>query len=580
MQENTNTNGLAEQDRSAQQSQDTSRRSFLGALGMATAVSITARRADAASPEAADSIPQGPPAGTEPAASAPGGNDRIRQSFLFREHAAIQEARAPLPVQLTNGDEQLYPNFIGNYSKCLPHNAIGEVEPAAYKQFVEACNTGTADAFEALPLAGPTPLGNPLSGLAFDLEGADSRHVVTAPPPTLASEDRAADALELYWKALSRDNPITEFATNPHTRAAAAELSALPGFTGPKIGGAVTAQTLFRGFTPDSLIGPHVSQLLLRPVIFDTYPAGTGQLNVFVPGVEYQTDQASWLGIQNGGAFGAVQLDPQPRFVRNGRDLASLVHPGGEVGPFIAAANWLALVANAPLNPGNPYLKYKKQSPLITFGPAHFPWLIAEAYQRAEKAAWGHKFYVHRTVRPEEYGGLVHMNLTKQASYPLPSDVLHSEAVARTRQKFGSYFLPQAYPEGCPTLPSYPSGHGAGPGACATILKVIVNGAAPFSSLQAQPEILVPNVDGTSLLPYEGADAGQLTINSEINKLAGQIAFSRNWAGIHWRSDDVSGLLLGEEIAISILRDQRAQYKGENFAGFTITKFDGTVITI
>lgn len=38
-------------------------------------------------------------------------------------------------------------------------------------------------------------------------------------------------------------------------------------------------------------------------------------------------------------------------------------------------------------------------------------------------------------------------------------------------QKYGTYFLPMAFPEGSPTHPSYGSGHATVAGACTTILK-------------------------------------------------------------------------------------------------------------
>ena len=50
-------------------------------------------------------------------------------------------------------------------------------------------------------------------------------------------------------------------------------------------------------------------------------------------------------------------------------------------------------------------------------------------------------------------------------------------------------------------------------------------------------------------------------------------------AGVHWRSDAEQALLLGEAVAISILRDQQPVYN-EPFDGFTFTKFDGTTITV
>ena len=86
--------------------------------------------------------------------------------------------------------------------------------------------------------------------------------------------------------------------------------------------------------------------------------------------------------------------------------------------------------------------------------------------------------------------------------------------------------------------------------------------------------------DGRSLVPYGGVDKDQITVNGEINKLASNIGQARDFAGIHWRSDYEWGLRLGEAAAISVLSDQSNNYVGEDFEGFTITKFDGTTITV
>jgi len=50
-------------------------------------------------------------------------------------------------------------------------------------------------------------------------------------------------------------------------------------------------------------------------------------------------------------------------------------------------------------------------------------------------------------------------------------------------------------------------------------------------------------------------------------------------AGVHWRSDGIEGLKLGEAVTIGILTDLRTTCP-EPFAGFSFTKFDGTTITI
>jgi hypothetical protein len=65
--------------------------------------------------------------------------------------------------------------------------------------------------------------------------------------------------------------------------------------------------------------------------------------------------------------------------------------------------------------------------------------------------------------------------------------------------------------------------------------------------------------DGLSLTPYTGADATRMTVGSELNKLASNIARGRNIAGVHWHSDAVQAILLGEQVAISILQDWRIQ---------------------
>jgi hypothetical protein len=92
-------------------------------------------------------------------------HERVMDSYEIREEAARVESQVPVPKQNTNGDEQKYRNFIGNYSKGLPHNAIGEVDPSAYRSFLSVVRQGTAAAFEQVPLAGNTKLVNPLADL-------------------------------------------------------------------------------------------------------------------------------------------------------------------------------------------------------------------------------------------------------------------------------------------------------------------------------------------------------------------------------------------------------------------------------
>jgi PAP2 superfamily len=172
------------------------------------------------------------------------------------------------------------------------------------------------------------------------------------------------------------------------------------------------------------------------------------------------------------------------------------------------------------------------------------------------------------------------MAMTRHQQYPLHPDVLHSTALRTLFSNNRTFFLPQAFPEGCPQHPSYPQGHATTAGACATILKAAFDGSTQFNTLGDRRIVTASERDGTSLVDYTGADVDAVTVNGEINKLASNIAQGRDFAGIHWRSDADWGMRLGEAVAISVLRDQSNNYVGENFDGFTITKFDGTTITV
>ena len=124
------------------------------------------------------------------------------------------------------------------------------------------------------------------------------------------------------------------------------------------------------------------------------------------------------------------QIDPNPQHMRNGRGLGAYVHVDVLFEAYFNAC-LILIDQGAPLDPNNPYASSRTQTGFGTFGAPHLKTLVAEVSQRALKAVWYMKWFVHRHLRPEAYGGLVHMNKTKQANYPLHSDVLNSQAVAR-----------------------------------------------------------------------------------------------------------------------------------------------------
>src|ERR687893_323852 len=110
--------------------------------------------------------------------------------------------------------------------------------------------------------------------------------------------------------------------------------------------------------------------------------------------------------------------------------------------------------AQPPLSPANPYRRLRAQSAgSASFGPSHLQAILAQGITSAPRAAYWQKWYVHRTLRPESYGGLAHHRLANGVSdYPLHDDFLRSEALDRTRAKQGSYLLSQTFPEGSPVF--------------------------------------------------------------------------------------------------------------------------------
>jgi hypothetical protein len=276
-------------------------------------------------------------------------------------------------------------------------------------------------------------------------------------------------------------------------------------------------------------------------------------------------------------AWREASYDSTPRYIRNGRDLAEYVHYDHPYQAFLNAA--LILINSGPksiLNcnqfksDGNPYRYSTVEEGFVTFGPAEVTDWLGRVTTAALKAAYFQKWMVHRRLRPEELGGLVHQTRAGTRAYPVHESLRDSPAVDAVFSRTGSYLLPQAYPEGSPLHPSYPAGHAAIAGACSVVLK------ACFDGSMLLPGCVEPSSDGLSLVPCSDYSP---TVGDEIDKLAFNIPMGRNWAGIHYRSDANAGLRLGEDVGISILQDLACTYT-EDFKGFSLERFNGTEVQI
>ena len=486
----------------------------------------------------------------------------------------------------------------------------------------------------------PRPLVQPETAWSYTTEGKSYAQLEIARPPAFDSQQTGAEMVELYWRALTRDVPFHDYDRGEREAIADAisELGHIEGYHGP--GSAadpnsdrLTTNNLFRGVTPGSQTGPYVSQFLwkdldlgartvdqtLRPPVAESTPR------------EYMTDIEDWLKVQKGVApsldrnLPSNEFGAEPRYIITGRDLAERVHDDPPFRQLQKATQVLVFGTQAPLDESIPYTlpPFETQDPFgfafteaadnpnsrdepsprnvdsffsqttmpfNDFGPLYLEKKVLEATEHGQKAAWHKKWNVHRRLRPEEYAGRVHAvrtsDLSTAADYPIPDNLLQSEAIDETLSRHGSFLLPQAYAEGSPTHPSYPAGHSVVAGAGATVLKALFDEDYVFKAR----EKVFPTEDGsdlrnaadvsnTSTLAHEHDIFAPLTVGGELNKLASNMALGRNWAGIHYRTDGIEGLRLGEAAAIQYLEDQLTLPQGEPVE-LSFESFDGEPLTV
>lgn len=508
---------------------------------------------------------------------------RVIACFTRRFNAASSQAAFASGPHTANTDESLG-DKCGTYSKCLKQDSYGKVNLAAYNAFRTAISNADFAALQALTLGGKRTLNGPMGAWAYAFMGADGSQfgdLVVPPAPTVDSEAYATELIELYWASLLRDVPFSEYPTNKIAIDAAKELSGRADYAGPRdpVTNHVTAELLFRGGYAGETTGPYMSQFLITPTNFGAadFPQ---KYTTYMPGVDYMTDLQTWFAVQNGIGTGLMdQKDPTPRYLHNGRGLAAFTHVDELYQSYFTAYLVLDNMATPPYNPANPYANSKTQNGFGTFGGPDIASTLAQVAKIALNSVWYQKWVVHLRHRPEAAAGLVHLIKTGLASFDATpaASVLDSEAVKRSHHKYGTYLLSQAFPEGSPAHPAYPTGHGAVAGACITILKFFFDGNAPLNQL-------VPTTDGNNLVAWDPSSGtgfpGITTVNGELHKLAHNVSFGHGiHAGIHWRSDTDSSIALGEQVGLRFLKDLACSYPEP--VSIPITLIDGvTTVTI
>jgi hypothetical protein len=97
---------------------------------------------------------------------------RRARALELRVTTAHQQLREAFPQPQPNGDEDRYDTIgLATFTKALPHNTLGEVDPAAYHALLRALRSGRSADFRRIPLGGRAKLANPEGAFAFELQG-------------------------------------------------------------------------------------------------------------------------------------------------------------------------------------------------------------------------------------------------------------------------------------------------------------------------------------------------------------------------------------------------------------------------
>lgn len=393
--------------------------------------------------------------------------------------------------------------------------------------------------------------GNRIADLDFD-ESPDSRW--------FGSVDMLGDVAELYWASLCRDIPFVNYASNSDVAAARAELE--------HIDKGQFSNGPFYSSMPLTTKGNYISQFLLKSIPLNGSFIAQ-RIQCPVPQADFMGTFDDWIAAQNGKRSSVTTTHlVGGRYIHNGRALAEYVRTDFSFQAFLCAGLILQSWGRQVLNPSLPARTYFSSSAFVRTGWPEIYALLAEASQVALEDCWYWKWRVFRRMRPEELAGRIVYSSVVERYGDVPQRIVALNAVERCRRAFGTQALTQAYPEGAPLHPAFPGGHAEIAGACVTILKVFTDLSFPI------PAPVHASEDGLVLQN----SSEELTLEGELNKLAWNLSFGRTYAGIHYRSDNIHGLALGESIALKMLAEKAAS--PGNRVNVRLRKFDGSQIEV
>ncbi|MEJ2181806.1 MAG: phosphoesterase, partial [Gammaproteobacteria bacterium] len=360
---------------------------------------------------------------------------RSIEARKLRTDAAQRNFLEPIPDHPNNGDENSFPNYINNYTKGLPHDPNGIVDPAAYESLINALSSGDPADFEKIMMSEFAELGlrNPQAAYSYFMEGKDAHSFSMPAAPAFDSAWQASDAIEVMWQAITRDVPFSDYnLNNPLIADAVEDMNNMSDYRGPSENGTVTPGTLFRGVGPGETVGPYISQFLLQPI---PYGAKTINQKYDIPEASHVTNNFittfdEWLAIQNGVKGTAPQQNLQARYLYSGRALAQFVLKDFVYQAYLGATRIIRGYGSNAYDPNDPYKGKTAEARSPLFGNNHAADFIGRVAMGSQNVAWFQKWLVHRRARPEVFFGRVHVHkMPNGITYPIHPDALNSPSL-------------------------------------------------------------------------------------------------------------------------------------------------------
>lgn len=511
-------------------------------------------------------------------------------------------------------------DYLWVFSKTLQHDATTYLpDRDQVDQVLDFFTDPTFEKLNNLPSSTTSTrlLEDPAGGLGFEPISKHQSLIMSEEYIPINSARGVMEMTEVYCMALGRDLKISDLNSSADPTTITLYPNGCDGSTGAS--GSVSAQRIldhlnnytsttsvipnwplngtgqtdlsliFRGNSPDEDIGQYISQFLILDVPF----ANGSFEQKYAPECDTigSVTEAGYLSIQNGEEILTNTKLPSRR-IQTLRDLGSLVHNDPAYGLYFNAGLIAARAGLDALKDGGNGSNF-----LDTGGPDYLT-TIGAVTRAALRTAWVTKWQSDLKIRPENAAGrLAWLDANPSAktgdletwynyfSTDLLDDMKDWNDGLVTGTGTGSLpFLPLLFPEGSPTHPAFPAGHATVAGACVTVIKAFVkthdslNNAISWTSVFGD----VQRVDDTTGNLVNAPDSGE-TIIGELNKLASNPSLGRNIAGVHYRCDGDCGIRMGEEVAISYLKEMTGSYYPDIISDkieFNLQKFDGTFIKI